>query len=454
MWLRKSMKKFDSQHYVLEVLNTTQVIPAFLNRQVLMILSGLGVPDEVFSRLQDEMFNRMASMLLNSQDGLQFLSQNYYVLPNLPFSRISQKVVDPSIEPFFRSLIFSAYKRQLAELLTRSRIFLPRGRILMGTIDEMGLLEEGQVFVQITKVPTDPADGSENYLYDESRNLTTILGDVTIAKNPCMHPGDVRKLKAVNIPQLRRTHFDCIVFPAKGSRPITDMCSGSDLDGDLYFVTWDPNLSPPIDYPPMEYDAPKAVEVGTVTLDHIKRFMVDFIANDQLGTIANAHVAHVDRRPAGVKEDICVLLAYIFSMAVDFPKTGYVPEFPKDARVIEWPDFMQKTGQPSYDSPKIMGRLFRKAKTIFFSSSLATATKIQTNPKFLLPGHEAFLERSEQLYHEYADALAVILGVYSIDEESQLFAGALTEAGSLKKDDLRTAIDVHKSQKIDFLKFF
>ncbi|KAH7934557.1 hypothetical protein HPB51_029076 [Rhipicephalus microplus] len=46
-------------------------------------------------------------------------------------------------------------------------------------------------------------------------------GDVIVTKNPCMHPGDIRKLTAVNVPQLHHVR-DCIVFPAKGDRPHPD----------------------------------------------------------------------------------------------------------------------------------------------------------------------------------------------------------------------------------------
>ncbi len=432
------MCKFQSEHYVLEVLNTTQIIPCYLNRQVLVILSGLGVPDSAFSVLQDQMFNKMAQMLVDAESALSFLSQNYYVLPPLPFSTL--KSFNATVEPFFRSLINAAYKRQLAELLTRSRIFVPQGRILMGTIDETGTLREDEVFVQCQQVPTDII--TDNLVFDHERGLFIVLGDVTVAKNPCLHPGDVRRLRAVLQPTLQRTHYDCIVFPSVGTRPITDMCSGSDLDGDLYFVTWNPELLPPSTVQPMEYDAPKATEVEKISIGDIQRFMVDFIANDQLGTIANAHVVHVDQKPDGVKNELCVLLAYIFSMAVDFPKTGFIPTFPSEAKVTTWPDFMQKTGRPSYSSEKVIGKLFRKAKSIFFSNSLSSQAPISPHPKFLTGGYDEYLEQAGKLYHEYAESLAIILGVYSIKEEAQIFAGALTEAGTLKNDDLRTAIDV------------
>lgn len=38
--------------------------------------------------------------------------------------------------------------------------------------------------------------------------------------------------------------------------------------------------------------------------------------------------------------------------------------------------------------------------------------------------------------------MGLILGVYGIHSEAQVFAGSMAEVGSLAKDDLKAAIDV------------
>ena len=76
-----------------------------------------------------------------------------------------------------------------------------------------------------------------------------------MAKNPCLHPGDIRILEAVDVPHLH-SMVDCLVVPQNGHRPHPNEASGSDLDGDIYFTCWDSNLIPPsgCSWEPMEYD--------------------------------------------------------------------------------------------------------------------------------------------------------------------------------------------------------
>lgn len=64
-----------------------------------------------------------------------------------------------------------------------------------------------------------------------------IEGKLVVSRNPCTHPGDVRLLKGVNRPEFHHL-FNVVVFPSTGERPLCNMMSGGDLDGDVYFVCW------------------------------------------------------------------------------------------------------------------------------------------------------------------------------------------------------------------------
>lgn len=56
------------------------------------------------------------------------------------------------------------------------------------------------------------------------------------------HPGDIRKARAV-MGHERYAHLQgCLVFSAKGKRPMADMMAGGDLDGDEFYVIYDQSI--------------------------------------------------------------------------------------------------------------------------------------------------------------------------------------------------------------------
>ncbi|KAK4485916.1 hypothetical protein RD792_008567 [Penstemon davidsonii] len=77
---------------------------------------------------------------------------------------------------------------------------LQYARQMMGCLDETGNLEYGQVFVQ----------------YSKPENISSYLveGEIVVAENPCLYPGDVRVLKDVDVEALHHM-VDCVVFPKK-----------------------------------------------------------------------------------------------------------------------------------------------------------------------------------------------------------------------------------------------
>ena len=182
----------------------------------------------------------------------------------------------PETEPHLRGMLVCIRAAQRWGLREKARIFVPKGRWLMGCLDELAVLDQGQCFIQVSTPSLENCFVKHGSRFSETKkNLKVIEGYVVVAKNPCLHPGDVRVLKTVDAPKLHHL-FDCLVFPRKGDRPHTNEALGSDLDGDLYFVTWDENLIPPSkeSWTPMDY-APPEVKLlpGAVSQKIIFRFL-------------------------------------------------------------------------------------------------------------------------------------------------------------------------------------
>jgi len=95
----------------------------------------------------------------------------------------------------------------------RCRILVPRSRLLFGICDPRDVLREGECFVRVTM----DTDG-------QPRTLTGT--EVLVTRNPCLHPGDLQKFKAVDRPELFHLN-DCIIFPTRGKRPSADLMLGA-----------------------------------------------------------------------------------------------------------------------------------------------------------------------------------------------------------------------------------
>ena len=81
-------------------------------------------------------------------------------------------------------------------------------------------------------------------------------------------------------------------------------------------MTWDQSLVPDHVDPPSDYIASKASEKPEpVSLEDVMDFFVKFIEVDQLGRLANAHVAISDESPLGIRDPRCIELAKAFSAA-------------------------------------------------------------------------------------------------------------------------------------------
>ncbi|KAF8040296.1 hypothetical protein BT93_B2511 [Corymbia citriodora subsp. variegata] len=245
--LRSSMLKYESSNTKLDVLAWSRYQPCFLNRQIITLLSTLGVGDHIFERKQKEAVCQLDAILTDpvvAQHALELMSPGENAKVLLEMLICGYK---PDVEPFLSMMLRTFCASKLLDLRTKARIFVPNGRSMMGCLDETGTLEYGQVFVQFSRVGNLQI-GSETMLKsstNESLPDTSIFqGKLVVAKNPCLHPGDVRVLEAVDVPSLHHM-VDCIVFPQKGERPHPNECSGSDLDGDIYFVCWDLDLIPP-----------------------------------------------------------------------------------------------------------------------------------------------------------------------------------------------------------------
>ncbi|KAK7291646.1 hypothetical protein RIF29_06956 [Crotalaria pallida] len=444
--LRSSMLKFESKNRMLCVTKWSESMPCFLNREIISLLSTLGINDEVFLALQQEQLNLLARMLTDSKAALDVLESLSGADSKSILVKMLHGYYEPNSEPYLSMMLKAHYAYQLSDLKSKCRIFVPKGRILVGCLDETGLLNYGQVFVRITVKKTKQQFEDDSLRKVDGGDSTRIIvGKVVVTKNPCLHPGDIRVLDAIYSEELEEKGLrDCLVFPQKGHRPHPNECSGGDLDGDLFFISWDKELIPSETEAPMDYTGrrPRFTD-HKVTLEEIHHFFVDYMINDTLGAISTAHLVHCDREPDKAKSRKCRELADLHSMAVDFAKTGAPAEMPRVLKPKEFPDFMDRVEKPMYISNGALGKLYRaiNASNMQASSNSVWSEKLAEeayDQDLEVRGFEVFIETALSHKEMYAQKMSSLMNFYCAKTEDEMLTGNLqNKASYLQRDNRR-----------------
>jgi RNA-dependent RNA polymerase len=130
--LRRSMEKFQSPDKNLEVITCSTFLPAYLNRQIITLLSTLGVPGSVFKQLQDDMVSKLAGMFADGKSALRLLSATCPGGGQWTAKMMLEAGFDPRTEPHLRAMLQTFRAEQLRELRSRARIFVLKGACLLG----------------------------------------------------------------------------------------------------------------------------------------------------------------------------------------------------------------------------------------------------------------------------------------------------------------------------------
>lgn len=219
--LRNSMHKFESDNYMLNITKWSESQPCYLNREIVTLLSTLGVEDHVFLAMQHEQLQLLGRMMTNKEAALDVLESTGGGEMKTILGRMLLQGYRPQKEPYLYAMLRSHLESQLSDLRSRCRIFVPKGRVLVGCLDEIGTLEYGQVYAQVTMTKSELQSVNHPYFERVDETTSVVKGKVVVTKNPCLHPGDVRVLEAVLDVQLHESHLvDCLVFPQKGERYI------------------------------------------------------------------------------------------------------------------------------------------------------------------------------------------------------------------------------------------
>ncbi|KAK0221439.1 RNA dependent RNA polymerase-domain-containing protein [Armillaria fumosa] len=227
---RRSMFKYKDGPLMLEVQNVNRPPrSARLNIQFIVLLMTLGISLEVFESLLRKQLDDLEQIMVNRQKAIDCVdggldSEGSDFDQECKLYEMLLAGFDLS-EGHLACLLKRFQKRSLDSLREKLQIRVKDSAYLYGVIDELGILDEGQVYINL------PYQGGPQ------------VGTFLVGRNPAYSSGDLRRLEAVNVPEL--SHLtNCIVFAGKGRYSEPSQMGGGDLDGDLYLILKDADLVP------------------------------------------------------------------------------------------------------------------------------------------------------------------------------------------------------------------
>ncbi|KAI0637535.1 RdRP-domain-containing protein [Trametes polyzona] len=315
---RPSMYKYDGGPTTLEINNYNQPpTPARLNVQFIVLLMSRGVPVGTFRRLLQDQLDLIDSILHDREKALHYIKGELDAGLEDDYNQSLFEMLlaqhDLS-EPHVRQRLLQFQKSQYNTLRRKMNIRIADSCYLFGVVDEYGVLGPNEVHISLP-----------------SRS-GILVRDVVVARNPTYHPGDIRKLRAVDHPSLRH-HRNCIVFPRCGPRSIPDIISSGDLDGDMYFVAWEPTLLPPRDMQPLKRAASSLPSIASddptettrrlsdMPRDAVETFM-QLRFNRLMGCMANEWTRAVEGSADLANAELPRRLVPLIESALDMMKTG------------------------------------------------------------------------------------------------------------------------------------
>uniref|UniRef100_A0A5S6Q4X0 RNA-dependent RNA polymerase n=1 Tax=Trichuris muris TaxID=70415 RepID=A0A5S6Q4X0_TRIMR len=189
---------------------------------------------------------------------------------------------------------------------------------------------------------------------------------------------------------------------------------------------------------PLSFEKPALTNYdGEITIGAMVNFFVMYMCSDSIGNIATAHLVASDR--LGIFSEVPMGLAKKHSMAVDFPKTGVVPDnLTEEEKIVQYPDYLSFGRFPTYKSKWLPGPMTRRVRSVvdIIDQNYVRVCKVSVDADMSYGVWNDFKAGATVTYKYYRQQLFSLLSEYGIASEFQLFSGHFTDCkGRLAKGE-------------------
>ncbi|XP_058074196.1 probable RNA-dependent RNA polymerase 5 [Magnolia sinica] len=399
----------------LEIVSTSnQPRKTYLNKNLIPLLNYGGVPKEYFMNLLSNALNDAQNVHSNKRLALR-AALNYGNMDDFLALRMILCGI-PLDEPYLKDRL-SVLMREELKSLKGGRLHASECYYLMGTVDPTGMLKANEVCV----------------ILDNGQ----ISGNILVYRNPGLHFGDIHVVTTTYIRELENVVGNskyAIFFPTKGPRSLADEIANGDFDGDMYWVsrnpellghfkaskTWEPVSSK------SKVQQRKPSEFSAEELEHelFQQFLVKrFEPSYAMATAADSWQSFMDRlltlgdecaqEKDCLKEKMIKLIS-IYYDALDASKTGLKVEVPEELKAEKFPHYMEKHN--SYHSNSILGMIYDKVDS--FKEECQPSEEVWELPCFSGEIPNSCLMEWKERYREYRTEMTCAMSMVGESKDS------------------------------------
>ncbi|CAH9143443.1 unnamed protein product [Cuscuta epithymum] len=330
---------------------------SYLSKYLIALLSYGGVPEDYFLDLMESALEETKTIYTNRRAALKAAVK----YGDMDYEYTTAKIISSGVplgEPYLRSCL-SRLANMEKDHIKRGKLPISNTCYLMGTADPTGMLKHDEVCVIL-----------------ENGHVT---GKVLVYKSPGLHFGDIHIMNAKYVQELDHIVGNAkyaIFFSTKGPISVATEIANSDFDGDMYWVSMNPQL---LNYYKVSepwsraYVIPKAVsrrpsEFTPSELEYelLRIFLEGKKSGNNMALAADSWLACMDRfltlgnnnythEKVELRRKMLHLIDLYYE-ALDAPKTGKKVNIPSGLKPEKYPHYMER--KPSYDSTSVLGKLY------------------------------------------------------------------------------------------------
>lgn len=452
--VRPSMIKVekDPRLFAASTFNSLEIVAishkprrSYLSKYLIALLSYGGVPEEYFLSIMESALEETKTIYTNRRAALKAAVK----YGEMDYEFTTAKIISSGVplnEPYVHSCL-SRLANMEKNQIRRGKLPIANSYYLMGTADPTGMLNSDEVCIIL-----------------ENGHVT---GKVLVYKSPGLHFGDIHIMTAKYVQELDHIVGNAkyaIFFSTKGPRSTANEIASSDFDGDMYWVSMNPQL---LNYYKVSepwcplYSMPKAVgrrpsEFTPNELEYelLRTFLEGKKSGNNMALAADSWLACMDRfltlgnSFTQEKVDLRRKMLHLIDLyyeALDAPKTGKKVNIPPELKPEMYPHYMER--RPSYDSTSVLGKLYNYRE----SSKAEQSTRIEIGklPCFDIEVPDACLVLWGERYHkQYLPEMTEAMGCGPCG--SDVRNGAANDVIKKYKQLLYDASDFEESErKID-----